>query len=64
MIFVYCFPVPSGTTDLIKLDLMKFVWNLHHLLASCSTSEMLVFRAATALLQQVSELGQELIFSV
>jgi hypothetical protein len=31
MIFVYCFSVPSGTTDPINLDL----------------SEMLVFRAAT-----------------
>jgi len=34
------------------------------LLASCSTSEMPVFIAATALLQQVSELWQGLIFSV
>jgi hypothetical protein len=34
------------------------------LLASCSTSEMPVFRAATALLEQDSELQQGLIFSV
>jgi hypothetical protein len=34
------------------------------LLATCSTSEMTVLRAAAALLQQVSELWQGVIFSV